>query len=303
MNFLERCTSPAFRAQYEKIRAQDPSVETLSYMLGPHRILEWAHSVGVATNDDLKKVAPPIPPYSLRSIVAASSEALFLWTGIADASKFMSTYLRHAGSKPDNARILDFGCGCGRMTRFFGQVPEIDISGTDINAATVAWCQENLRGVKTVSNRERPPLDYDDGSFDMVYSLSIFTHLPEGASKAWLTEIGRVLAPGGVAILSTHGYPAINIIVDSETHQGMFRLRKADAERMRDDLEIKGFQYIRCDPKTLAVAKAGDDYGHSFAHERYIHEEWPKASGMEVVEFIPGGVRGWQDMVVLRKRA
>ena len=72
---------------------------------------------------------------------------------------------------------------------------------------------------------------------------------------------------------------------------------------MRDDFEIRGFQYIRCDPETLAAAKAGDDYGHSFTHERYIREEWPKASGMEVVEFTPGGVRGWQATVVLRKPA
>jgi hypothetical protein len=72
---------------------------------------------------------------------------------------------------------------------------------------------------------------------------------------------------------------------------------------MRDDFKIKRFQYIRYDPETLAAAEAGGDYGNSFTHERYIREEWPKASGMEVVEFTPGGVRGWQDTVVLRKKA
>lgn len=263
-------------------------------------MLEWVHSVGVATDEVLRSIAPPLPPYHLRSIVAASSESVFLWTGIADTINFLGIFNRHSAPRASRKRVLDFGYGCGRMTRFFGQAPDLEVFGTDINVPTIAWCQANLQSVTSAANGFLPPLDYADGFFDLVYSLSIFTHLPEEGSRAWLKDIARILAPGGVAILTTHGLPAVNIIAESERHHAMFRVSRAEAESLRDNLEVKGFQYMLCDPETLAVAEAGDDYGHSFTHERYVREVWPQ-SGLEVVEFIPGGVRGWQDIVVLKK--
>lgn len=293
-------TSAGMKDRYQKMRELLPDVEALSYLLGPDKALEWLHSIGVATDEVLRGMAPPIPPTNLRSIVAASSESVFLWTGIADSLNFINAFNRHRSGGDTKQRVLDFGCGCGRMTRFFGQIPGFETHGTDINVPTVTWCQANLASVTTKANGFLPPLDYTDNFFDLVYSLSIFTHLPEQGSQAWLAEIARILAPGGVAVLSTHGKQAVDIIAASERHHAMFRVTKERAEELRDSFASKGFQYIQCDPETLAAADAGDDYGHSFTHENYIREVWPQ-SGLQVVEFIPGGVRGWQDIVVLKK--
>lgn len=298
MTFLEKITSSDFEARLSDLRGNRPEIETLGYMLGD-RLKEWAHSCGVATEDQLKAVSPPVPPHELRSIVAAPSEAVFLWTGIVDAMNFMATYKSH--SENVNPRILDFGCGCGRMTRFLGLDRDLSVYGCDINDQLVEWCSANLPDVTTVKNGSMPPIPFEDETFDLVYSLSIFTHLPEEAALAWLTELNRVLAEDGIAILTTHGYPAMDTIAESEIHQQMFRLTSEAARNMRDRLEQEGFQYLRYDADVITAANAGDDYGNSFTHEGYIRSKWSEA-GFDVVEFTPGGMRGWQDLTVLRKR-
>lgn len=299
MTFIERITKQELLARYQTLRDMRPDIEATSYMLGVPGMMNWLHSVGVATDEGLRAVSPPVPPHKLRSIVAAPSESVFLWTGVVDADSFMSLYEAHAGANT-KPRILDFGCGCGRMTRFFGLDETVSISGTDINPQLADWCAANLDNVSTRTNGVAPPLDYADNSFDLVYSLSIFTHLPERNALAWLQEIYRVLAPGGVAILSTHGYPALKTITGSEQHQAMFKLTSAESSKIADRLEAEGFRYLRYSDDVITMADAGDDYGNSFTHENYIRRAWSKA-GFGVAQFIPGGMRGWQDVTVLKK--
>jgi len=43
-----------------------------------------------------------------------------------------------------------------------------------------------------------PPMSYEDNMFDFVYSISIFTHLPEDMQFAWLQELQRITKPGGI---------------------------------------------------------------------------------------------------------
>lgn len=300
MSFVSRISSPEFVARAQALMAERPDVEATCYMLGQEGFLIWAHSVGVTIDEELRALAPPLPPLELRSIVAAASEPVFLWTGIADAKTFIDLYERYVPSRPEKVRVFDFGCGCGRMTRFYGLDPTIETFGSDINGRHVTWCQENLAGVTSVKNEVTPPLPFADASFDMIYSFSIFTHLPESAGLAWAAEIARVLAPGGIAFLTTHGYPALDIIAESETHHRMFSLTREETLAIREGLPAKGYHYLRYTDAVIAAADAGSDYGNSFAHEDYIRREWPK-TGLKVLDFLPGGMRGWQDVTVVTR--
>ena len=77
--------------------------------------------------------------------------------------------------------------------------------GTDYNSASIVWNRAHLPGVEFVENGLEPPLDLAEGVFDVVYCISVFTHLSEDVQLAWAAELARVLKPGGLLICTTQG--------------------------------------------------------------------------------------------------
>ena len=143
---------------------------------------------------------PPLPPRRLMVRVAGTADAdWFLRSGRA-------AYDSIAAHVPiDELRaVLDFGCGCGRVTRYFAGFDGV-VCGSDVNTKAVDWCRENLSFASFMRNGLAPPLDLDDETFDLAYALSVFTHLTEDLQRAWRDELHRVLRPGGLLLLSTHG--------------------------------------------------------------------------------------------------
>lgn len=300
--FLKQATPPEMTARMGELEAFDPGIATLIYMIGRDLVLEWAHSIGVARDPKLRAKVSPIPPESLRSIVAAREEEIFLWTGARDIDVFMEAYGRHREKPFDQTpKVFDFGCGCGRMTRYLDMAPGVEGFGSDINEDHVAWCRDNLKNVLTKVNAERPPLPFDDATFDFAYSLSIFTHLNEESASAWLADLGRVIVPGGILVLTTHGYPALEVIRKSSVHHAMFRVDQAWADTMLAEFEQRPFVFMVYDTDVLAAAKAGSSYGNTFIHPSYVDAKWNNPH-FEVLEHVPGGLRHWQDLYVLRRR-
>lgn len=134
----------------------------------------------------------------------------------------------------DCSRVLDIGCGCGKMARFFVMNPKVLYLGLDAFAPAVAWCQhafaefprfefKHLDVFSTVYNSTghmRPdsvtlPVAHD--AFGFVICGSLFTHLLEPALVRYLSEIARVLMPGGRALISIHNTPSKGRISGDET--------------------------------------------------------------------------------------
>lgn len=120
-----------------------------------------------------------------------------------------------AGLQP-HEDVLDIGCASGRvavaLTEYLGSGT---YEGFDVVAEAVSWCQENItprfpnfgfRFVDVASSQYRPDgagsaseltFPYPDERFDLVFLLSVFTHLVQNAAERYLSEIHRVLRPGG----------------------------------------------------------------------------------------------------------
>ena len=103
-------------------------------------------------------------------------------------------------------RVLDFGCGAGRTLRHFLDEAETgEFWGADIDAPSIDWLRAELSPpLHAVRCDPRPPLDLEPGSFDLAWTVSVFTHLTDN-STPWLLELHRLLKPGGLMIASYMG--------------------------------------------------------------------------------------------------
>ncbi len=107
----------------------------------------------------------------------------------------------------EEVRILDWGCGPGRIIRHLPRLLGNGCSyhGTDYNPRIIQWCREHLPGIAFNLNGEHAELPYPDQHFDVIYGISIFTHLAEPSHHAWYAELMRVLRPGGIMLQTAQG--------------------------------------------------------------------------------------------------
>lgn len=105
----------------------------------------------------------------------------------------------------EGKRILDFGCGSGRVLRGFVGIPGTDLWGCDIDEKSIRWLGDNLSPpLQVLRCDESPPIDLPSHHFDLVYAISVFTHLTDNWA-AWLRELHRLLKPDGLMVASFHG--------------------------------------------------------------------------------------------------
>lgn len=150
----------------------------------------------------------PIPPAHLQIRVTGRFSPEFIESGYWHYNNFNELL------KPVNrtlncfSSILDFGSGCGRVIRALaGNLPDTKLFGTDIDPEAIAWCQANYGRFGSFSTcPHEPPTPYSDNSFDFIYGISVFTHLPEDLQFKWLQELRRICKPGGYLILTKHGH-------------------------------------------------------------------------------------------------
>lgn len=297
VSYIQDLTSKTAQQRFDELVAADPGLLVLTWMLGA-RVWEYAHAVG-PRDEQFRGLVPGIPPEDLRTIVAAPEEEIFLWTGALDVENFLSCFARH-NALAAGSSIFDFGCGCGRLSRYFDNTELYKGYASDVNPILVKWCKTNLITVDTRLNTKDPPLPFDDAMFDCAYALSIFTHLPEGAALTWLEEVRRVVKPNGVFIFTIHGHPALEVIKTSPLHLKMFSLTANEAAEIQRIVSSSGFRFVKYATNVLEAANAGDEYGNTFMSESHVRSWLGKQ--WELIEFIPGGLRGWHDMVVLRRQ-
>lgn len=187
----------------------------------------------------------------------------------------------------EHARILDWGCGCGRIARYLARNAR-EFSGCDIDRDNVAWCQEHLPGRYSVSSL-RPPLPYEDGAFDLIYGVSVFTHFRSEIEALWLVELRRVATPGALLLMTVHGQTPVDYA----------RLDPASRQTLLKRIEHEGLLCSGRNDQLDGHAIHEDEYVNVYHSRRYIHQTWGRY--FEIVEVL-GGYIFTHDLVVMRKR-
>ncbi|NTV83151.1 MAG: class I SAM-dependent methyltransferase [Bacteroidales bacterium] len=106
-----------------------------------------------------------------------------------------------------NVNILDWGCGPARIVRHLPDFLDKScaVYGTDYNPESIAWNKKSIKGVNFNLNYAEPPLPYVNNSFDIIYGISIFTHLPEDLHYKWFDELVRISKNNGIIFLTLQG--------------------------------------------------------------------------------------------------
>lgn len=180
-----------------------------------------------------------------------------------------------------NLSILDWGCGTGRIIRHLPAVIDDSnsIFGTDYNPKYIKWCAENLEGISFKLNGLKPPLDFKDRSMDVVYGISIFTHLSEDLHYSWMKELVRILKNEGVLFLTTHG----------DAHK--FKL-----------LEDEQIKYDSGNLVEHSFKKEGNRLYASYQSPKFFHKLC-KEFHLKILKHIPGEIRNnkpQQDVWILQ---
>ncbi|HEX8122383.1 MAG TPA: class I SAM-dependent methyltransferase [Solirubrobacteraceae bacterium] len=175
----------------------------------------------------------PLPPARLRVLVDGHARPEGFLRDSQAAATAIGAALAEAGTRiEDAAPVLDFGCGCGRVARRWAALG-LDLHGCDYNPELVAWCRENLPFMEARVNALEPPTPYADDRFGLVYAISVLTHLTEPLAERWVEELTRILRPGGLLLVTTHGDGYRDALGDRERSRydaGSPVVRRASAE-------------------------------------------------------------------------
>jgi SAM-dependent methyltransferase len=137
---------------------------------------------------------------------------------IASGNSIADMLVSYVGLK-SSWSVLDIGCGIGRVARALTTIlaPPGEYRGFDVDPKAVAWCRRaygphanftfsyapvgyrNVRGHAPIRGEEYL-FPYPDASFDLAFSVSVYTHLSRTVIDHYLAETSRVLRPGGVCV-------------------------------------------------------------------------------------------------------
>jgi len=184
----------------------------------------------------------------------------------------------------DFSSILDWGCGCGRVGRYFGRLPGIRYTGIDIDADNISWCKEHLPFGTYERVPLHPPTKLKGADFNLLFGISIFTHLKEKEQFEWLAELSRLAAPGAFVLMTIHGEVAA---------------ARAGLRLFRKYRKSHGFMDFGSDPSLKGYIDDEDYYRSTFHTHDYIRSEWSKY--FDIIAIIPGYIGNNQDLVVMRK--
>ena len=177
------------------------------------------------------------------------------------------------------ASVLEFASGHGRFTRHLVKaIGPQRVTVSDVVADAVGFARDTF-GVQGFVSDPQPEAVPWPRRYELVFVLSLFSHLPRHSWARWLASIWRAVAPGGLLVLSTHGAEA--------------------ARRAGEVLDDRGFFFAASSESSAIDAQ---EYGTSFTSEAFVREQVATLAGeAALIHFAPVWFWNHQDAWVLRR--
>jgi SAM-dependent methyltransferase len=232
--------------------------------------------------------SPPLPDsIRMERVHGTSRASSFCLVGFSAFVNMERALQTHLGKGYEAfPRVLDWGCGSGRILRYFRSRPNSQVVGIDIDPDNIAWCRQNMPFARFETVSLHPPTSLPAESFNLLVGTSVFTHLKEPEQFAWLEELQRLAAPGAALLMTCHGESSVGL---SHMPRKLFRRWAKQGLIDIGPADLPGIQL----PES-------DYYRNTYHSNRYIREQWSRF--FEIVAILPGYIGSLQDLVIMRKR-
>lgn len=264
----------------------------------------WLNTQGYREHPSLRKILPAMPEEDVQLAFTGAKGDSVLREGFSAYTLFKQCYENHLGCIARTNGILDFGCGWGRIIRFFlRDVQPSRLWGCDpvdrmidICKSDNSWC--NFRTIGT-----SPPSPFRDDTFDLIYSFSVFSHLSEGMHNILLAELGRILRPGGLLIVTTRRRDFIEHCAGMRRRADLDSIHEGPRSSARAFLNtsehLKAYDEGRYCFSQLVHEGEWAYWGEAAIPKDYVLKHWTR--GLTFLDYIDDRKRCAQSVIVMRK--
>ncbi|MGH1541895.1 MAG: class I SAM-dependent methyltransferase [Arenicella sp.] len=183
----------------------------------------------------------------------------------------------HEEPKSENIKLLEFASGYGRLTRHLVNDEKFNLTCCDIHEEAVSFLKDTF-AVNAFASELTPDQFSTPETYDVVFALSFFSHIPKQYWKPWLRALFDAVTPGGVLVFTTHG------------------LSSKSKHFPTHDFDSEGFHfYADTDQEDIDMQY----YGTTLCLPGFVMQQFDE--DMELGVFVEGLWWGHQDAYVLRK--
>lgn len=266
-----------------------------------HRVFDLGFAAKVSAGKLLGLIDFPVPPRHNLATTSSNTVRHYYESGLTTIQPILIAAMAEGVDFSRDLNVLDFGCGAGRqLLHLLGWYPNLKVYGNDIDGDCVAYVQRTFPTVDAHTSDFDPPLKFPDGMFDVIYSVSIFSHVSQDDALPWLKEMSRITRPGGVVLLTFNSSHALTV-----SHE----IWHARTELTHAALDQEGYLF---DGKEISEESSSEDYfgkkgrgvKRVYGEAYYSHAGFADLASQffDVRKFYPAVIDRLQDLAVLVRR-
>lgn len=243
----------------------------------------------------IRDFLPDVPEPELQQMWNGTSGATLAAQSVCFYRRLKQAWTENGSGEMAGARVLDFGCGWGRLTRMLARdVDPGNLFGCDPVESILEVCRENGVPAQLARSEFLPEEVPFDTRFDLAFSFSVFTHISERAHLASLEAIHDALAPGGVFVAT----------IRPPSYLDFNPLMKPALDSLPEDREAAlaepRYLFVPHDPEGHPQSGGEQmDYGETVITLPYVRSNWSRWFDLLDVALMTGDM--YQVVLTLRK--
>ena len=262
----------------------------------------WLHTEGYRRSPSVRALLPAMPDDDIQLQFTGSKGDAVLLEAFAAYALFRDTYTLHVGPVDHCTAILDFGCGWGRIIRFFLKDAEPSVLwGVDPVEQMIEISRRDNRWCNFERIEPEPPTPFPDETFDMIYSFSVFSHMSEDMHRRSLAELERIVKPGGLVMVTTRGRDFIQKCADMRRSRSLasYHPGPRSSASAFPDTDTAIAEYDRGDYCFSSLAEKWSYWGEAAISKDYVLRRW--TDRWSLVDYIDDRRSCDQNVIVMRK--